>query len=101
MFSTTTKEYAAATKDSAVEDVRDNVARTKREARNSANQAEDSIVGVAENAGRKVRDFIDDTSDKLQDTGDRIKQEVNDNPMQSTLIALGAGFVLGMLFSRR
>lgn len=100
MFSTTTKDYASATKESAADDVRENAYRTRNDIRGSASNTADNVADAAQTAGRKVRDFIDDTSDKLHSTTDRLSHEVRDNPIQSTLIALSAGFVLGMLFRR-
>jgi ElaB/YqjD/DUF883 family membrane-anchored ribosome-binding protein len=100
MFSTATKEYAAATKESATDDVRDAASRAKRDARNTADRTEDNVVNAAESAGRKVRDFIDEASEKIHTATDKVTSEVNHNPMQSTLAALGIGFVLGMLFRR-
>ncbi len=61
----------------------------------------DSTVDRAREAGTKVRHLIDEASGEVREISTAIESRVNEKPMQSSLIALGAGFILGMLLSRR
>lgn len=76
-------------------------------ARNLRNEAEESVVeikddlrDVANKAGRKVRNFIDTASGEVTHARDVVTDHVKAKPVQSAAIALGAGFLLGMLFRR-
>ena len=49
------------------------------------------ILGAAQDAFGKVEDFATDSFDT-------VKTEINEKPVQSALIALGIGFLIGRLF---
>ncbi|MDE3059560.1 MAG: DUF883 family protein [Pseudomonadota bacterium] len=66
----------------------------------TAGEVRDDLRQAANQAGRRVRRFIDSTTDTLFDAGDTVTSQVRRHPMQSSLIALGAGFLLGMLIRR-
>ncbi len=55
---------------------------------------------IANRVGSQVRDFMQDALDEVSGARTRVTRQINDNPMQSTAIALLAGFVLGALFRR-
>lgn len=94
MFSATTKEAAFDTAASA--------GKTAQSAKRDINRAAHSIDlnEVAASAGRQVRNLIDSASDQLADASDKVVSEVRANPVRSSAIALGLGFVLGALFRR-
>lgn len=50
--------------------------------------------------GRKVRNFYDNTSDNIHHAKETVTSQIRSNPIQSSLMALGAGMALGMLFRR-
>lgn len=61
----------------------------------------DSSVERARAAGTRVRNLVEEAKDEATQLAHVVETRVNEKPMQSSLIALGAGFILGMLFSRR
>ena len=67
---------------------------------NSAGEMKDDICVTANKAGHKVRDFIDSAGEELSHTTETVTTKIKDKPVQSSLIALGIGFVLGALFCR-
>lgn len=60
-----------------------------------------SNVVRAREAGAKVRNMLNDTSSEVSQLAHTVETRVNEKPVQSSLIALGIGFVLGALLSRR
>lgn len=96
MFSATTKEAANAT----VNDAKSTLYNAKHDIGEAGEEVKDDLAHIANKAGRKVRDFVDTTGEQLNVAGDKIAQDIRSNPIRSSAIALGAGFVLGMLFRR-
>lgn len=58
------------------------------------------LADRAENAGAEVRRYFTDASQRFENAGSDIEQAIHEKPVQSTLIALGVGVLLGMLFRR-
>jgi len=101
MFSSAAKENEYATpKHSHSSNTKEGLHKAKREAHNITNKTEEELIHAAESAGQKVRDFVDDAADKIQTTTNNVSHQVHENPIQSILVALGAGFMLGMFFRR-
>jgi ElaB/YqjD/DUF883 family membrane-anchored ribosome-binding protein len=97
MFSATTKENANNLKS----DLRETAASAKRDTDKVLNGSySEQAEAFAHEAGRKARDCLDSVNEHLSDTARTVHSEIKDNPLRSTLIALGAGFVLGALFRR-
>lgn len=65
-----------------------------------AHEAKGDLRDAANQAGRKVRGYIDAANDEISQATDTVTKEIRSNPIQSSLIALGAGFILGALFRR-
>ena len=78
-----------ATKDAPMNDIK-----------NAANDVKDELSGAANQAGRKVRSFMNSASNEISHVSDSVTKQVQNNPVQSSLIALGVGFVLGSLLRR-
>ena len=87
-------------KDTAFKDVKNSAANIRDEAIETGYEVKDDLRAAANQAGRKVRGFFNNASDEIQRASDVVTAEVRKNPVQSSLIALGAGFVLGALFRR-
>jgi len=66
----------------------------------TAEEARVELRDAAEKAGRKVRTFLHSASDEISHASDTVTTQIRSNPVQSSLIALGVGFVLGALFRR-
>jgi ElaB/YqjD/DUF883 family membrane-anchored ribosome-binding protein len=96
MFSTATKDSANAVKD----DVKSTYYNAKRDVRENADGTQDNITDIANKAGRKVRGYLEEANDQIGEAAGIINDEIHTNPVRSTLIALGVGYVLGALFRR-
>ncbi len=55
--------------------------------------------GKARKAMGSVQNALGKAEDYAQDSYEAVQNHVHEKPMQSTLIALGIGFILGRLFS--
>jgi ElaB/YqjD/DUF883 family membrane-anchored ribosome-binding protein len=59
----------------------------------------DELESIAENAGRYARRFLDEAGD--MDHAGAFVAAIREKPVQSALIALGLGAVIGMLLKRQ
>ena len=71
----------------------------KTRAANEQAETKDELEAIAENAGRYARKMLDETH-HLGDNADAFIGAIRQEPVKSTLIALGVGAVLGMLLRR-
>ena len=60
----------------------------------------ENLHNAAHNAGRKVRGMLYMASDELSHARDYVGMEVRNNPVRSSVIALGVGVLLGTLLRR-
>ena len=51
-------------------------------------------------AGYRAQELIDSSRDSLVHTGQAVKTRIRGNPVQSSLIALGFGYIIGKIFRR-
>lgn len=58
------------------------------------------LLEAANEAGEKLRDLCNLTTEDIAHRVDNVKNHIRRTPMQSSLIALAAGFVLGTIFCR-
>lgn len=61
----------------------------------------DKYTAKAHEAGVKIRQVIDATTGEVSDVAETVEARIEQKPVQSTLIALGAGLILGLLLRRR
>ncbi len=73
---------------------------TVRNVKKASDDIQDDLHDAANQAGRKVRGMIDSAGDEVSHVGHRVSKEIHANPVQSSLIALGVGVVLGALLRR-
>ena len=67
-----------------------------------ANEANhDACCKKAYDAGARARKVIDAATGEVSEITEEVQQTILKKPVQSTLIALGAGVILGMLLRRR
>jgi ElaB/YqjD/DUF883 family membrane-anchored ribosome-binding protein len=85
----------------------DNISSLKSSAQNFRTAANDiaedtktDLRNAAGKAGRRVRDLISTASDEVSHAKDTVTTQIRTNPVQSSMIALGVGFVIGALFRR-
>jgi ElaB/YqjD/DUF883 family membrane-anchored ribosome-binding protein len=77
-------------------------------ARESLEDWKDSAGDAAHRASRYVQDRLEDADDRIVDMTGRplaswtadVKRHIRQHPLQSALIAIGVGYVLGKLISR-
>lgn len=82
------------------EDAVRNLKNSAHDVSQTAGEIKDDVCATANNAGHKVRNFIDSASEELAHTTETVTTKIKGKPVQSSLIALGIGFVLGALLSR-
>jgi ElaB/YqjD/DUF883 family membrane-anchored ribosome-binding protein len=82
----------------------DNVKSDVRSGVNSARDEYDSNrgdwEGTAREFGAQARHYFEDARGELRDTANEIRGRITRNPVESSLVALAVGFVLGQLFRR-
>lgn len=71
-----------------------------RDVADATNEAKNALVDAANKAGKKVRSIVNNASDELVHARDTVTTQIRTNPVQSSLIALGVGVVLGALFRK-
>jgi ElaB/YqjD/DUF883 family membrane-anchored ribosome-binding protein len=100
MLSNATKSAARAATDGAEHDIKrtlkDTVGQVQHDLENTLDHASD----YAGEAGKKVRGAVDKTVHNVKAATGHLTDEIKHKPVQSSLLALGAGFVLGSLVRR-
>ena len=71
-----------------------------RPVRDAAEDTTDSLRDVAGKAGSQIRHFFDAAGNELDHARQVVVKQVHTHPLQSGLMALGAGFLLGLLVRR-
>jgi ElaB/YqjD/DUF883 family membrane-anchored ribosome-binding protein len=97
MISDATRASANMTKNSAEHDLKDQMKDVQKEGKHMIDNAAD----YAHDAGAKLRDFADKASDNVTGVARNVESEIKSSPVRATLYALGAGFILGALLTRR
>ena len=63
-------------------------------------ETKNDIRTAANMAGHKVRNLYDTARNEISHATDTVSTQIRTKPVQSSLMALGVGFVLGSLFRR-
>lgn len=90
----------SATKDENIHDLKNSAQNLKNTATMAANDVKDDLQTTARKAGSTVRSYINTARDEVTHAGEAVGSQIRTNPIQSSLIALGIGFIFGAL-SRR
>ncbi len=101
MISTATKTAANVTKALAENDVQNTLKDTARDLQDRGADFVNNVSDYANEAGARVRGLVDRTVDDVNHVSQNVEGEIRGNPVRSTLIALGIGFALGALLTRR
>ena len=101
MISTATKTAANVTKALAENDARTTIKNTARDLEEQSAGFVSHVSDYASEAGARVRGFVDRTVDDVNHVSHNVESEIRGNPVRSTLVALGIGFALGALLTRR
>jgi ElaB/YqjD/DUF883 family membrane-anchored ribosome-binding protein len=79
---------------------KDEANKLKNASQNTAHQLNNDLHVAANQAGRKMRNIFNSASDELSQASDIVTAKIRNNPLRSSMIALGAGIVLGVLLRR-
>lgn len=101
MISTATKTAADVTKTLAENDAKTTIKDAARDLQDRSADLVSNVSDYASEAGARVRGFVDRTVDDVNHVSHGVEDEIRGNPVRSTLIALGIGFALGALLTRR
>ncbi|MDI7776151.1 hypothetical protein [Asticcacaulis sp. EMRT-3] len=105
MLSSATKAAANVTRKLAENDVRHSARDVLDDAIDAVDEKRhemlDHVSEYANEAGQKVRGMYDKTRNTTNRVSHNVESEIKTNPVRSTLIALGIGFALGAIFTRR
>ncbi len=107
MFETAKHNKVHATRDGtthaegdAMHDVREAANHFKEDIKDAAGTVKNDIEDIARRTGQHARELTDSAGHSLTDIGAVMKLKIRDNPIESSLIALGIGLTLGILYRR-
>lgn len=87
-----------------VKDLRQDVAALRKALREEVDRRKESprakLEGMAAENVERLRVAAEEAGGKAQEGLDRLEKRIEANPVQSTLVAFGVGFVLGRLLGR-
>ncbi len=92
----TTKENTP----NAANDIKGSANNIKNEARDTLYDVKEDLHDVAARTGRRVRGLVDSASGEITHASEVVGTQIRSNPVQSSLIALGVGFIIGTLFRK-
>lgn len=93
MITTATKDETGPSLKGSVQNMRESV-------RDMATQADHDLRDTAAKMGQKTRTFVENAKEEAFEASDKVTKHIHEKPLQSSVIALGIGFVLGALFRR-
>jgi hypothetical protein len=68
--------------------------------RGALSDTKNDLQDTAAQVGNKVNNFVGSASDEISHAASTATNRIRGNPVQSSLIALGTGFILGTLLRR-
>jgi len=80
--------------------VKESARQFKDSTRDAASAIKDDLGAVAQRTTKHVRELADSAEHGLADIGDAMAAKIHHHPIQSALVALGIGVVVGMLYRR-
>lgn len=72
-----------------------------REARDAAEDAAYDARSIAHRAGQEARRVFSHAKDEFEHATDTVGSQIRNHPVQSTLLALGAGLLIGAFLNRK
>lgn len=111
MFSTATELAAKGTAALAKHDIEKGAKRLRSKVKKAIDDAEEKVTDdnnvvtdLADGAnklGEQMRAWFDNASVQAKDNAKKVESQIKAKPVESSLIALGVGVVLGALLTRR
>ncbi len=83
-----------------VRDLRQDVAALRKALREEASKRQAGAAAAAAENVERLRTAAADAGTRAQERLEQLEEQIEANPVQSVLIALGVGFVIGRLLSR-
>ena len=84
-----------------IDGIKETARHIRRDANDAAHAVKDNLEGAARRSGQYVREIADSAGQGLSEAGQTVTHKIRDNPVQSSIVALGVGVVIGMIFNRR
>ena len=95
-----------------IKEIEDTATRARETASDGANSVLESARAAGEHFTEAVRsgashlrdtasDYVDQGREKAREMEQLVEEKITDRPMGSVLMALGLGFLIGFLFTRR
>ncbi len=82
------------------ENLRAGSRRIKKDLHETADAMKEDAEQIARSVGRQVRALADTAEHALGEATHSVSEKIHEKPVQSSLIALGIGVLLGLLFRR-
>jgi ElaB/YqjD/DUF883 family membrane-anchored ribosome-binding protein len=79
--------------------IKDTAKKIKNEAQKQFGDIQENVYEVANSAGRKVRVALDSATMGIKDAAEVFEGEIQNHPVRSSALALGAGVIIGLLFA--
>jgi len=79
----------------------DKVEEVGQKLKDLAQRFHDDPEGTAHQVGKELRVLLDSAGDELRDAGKTVTTKIHQKPVESSLVALGIGALLGLLLGRR
>lgn len=92
--------FAQAEKNAAVSHAKSAANHAKKAANETAAEMQGDLRDIANTAGRSVRQFVTTARDEAEHAAEVVSEQIKARPIQSSVVALGVGVVLGLLFRR-
>jgi len=73
----------------------------KDDMRDTTKAVRDDVEDLARRTGHHMRELADSAGHSIKGVGEAMTVKIRDNPIQSSVIALGIGVLLGMLYRHR
>lgn len=90
-----------ATKEDTIANLKNASQNVRNVAVEAGEEVKQDLRETAGKAGRKVRAFLHAAEDEVTSACDSVTSQIRTKPVQSSLIALAAGLVVGALLRRR
>ena len=84
----------------AADDLKESAQRIKTDAGDAAGAMKEDLQDMARKAGRHIHDMADAAGNSATDVAGMACDKVRDKPLQSLGIAVGVGFIAGLLLRR-
>jgi ElaB/YqjD/DUF883 family membrane-anchored ribosome-binding protein len=84
----------------AAADIGEGARRVRSDVRGTIHAVKGDLEDIARHAGHQMREFAVSAERGVTAATESVTGRIKENPVQSTLIALGAGFLLGLFFRR-